>query len=323
MRFLNSKKFIAAVLSAAMTLSVVPAFAEAETKVATSDITSDVVETISPDNVWDVDIPLVGTEFGDSVDLLESYNSTKALIKPTGNGYSFDYATKTLYISDASSFSTSTSGSQLKYGWYACAVDTTNPDRVDTSLTKLSDTIVRICSITEHIVIESGVTTIGNFVFRDFKTNFPNIESFSLPNTLTKIGEEAFSEVDFVALCTDMDSFSNITEIGDFGFIDCTFGDVNFKKLIRCSGDEGYIFSGATFDSLTFSENLTSLGRGALKDATIKNGVLKVPSSLKSTQMYFCANANISDVYLGAGITSIDWHSFSGTKIKNLSKIPI
>lgn len=252
------------------------------------------------------------------IQLFANYDSDKAPISPTGDGYRFDYNTKTLYISDASSYSTSTSGSEKKYGWYSCAIDLTNPDRTDTSYVKLSDTIVRICSVTEHIVIEEGVSEIGNYVFQNFATDFPNIESLSLPMTITAIGTNAFKDVDFVALNTDMSVFANIETIDNYSFNSCTFNDVKFSSLQKVGGSSGYGFTRSTFNSVELSENLTHLGSGAFYGVTIKSGNFRFPDCIKAIPYAVLQYSNVQNVYLGKNVNEISPYAFANSAIKNL-----
>ena len=70
--------------------------------------------------------------------------------------------------------------------------------------------------IIENIVIGSGITTIGDYAFG----NFRNIKSISIPGSITSIGHNTFE------YCTSLPSFdirgTNITSIGVEGFKECT-----------------------------------------------------------------------------------------------------
>ncbi len=250
----------------------------------------------------------------EEVELMYVFSSEKAPIHPTGRGYRFDYDTKTLYISDATNKSP-TSGSEIKFGWYTCAVNTENPTEDDNSYHRLSDTIVRICDITERIVIEEGVTEIGNYVFQQRARLFPKLKSMSLPSTLTTIGVRAFQNFDFKSLGVDMTAFENITAIGNYGFSACSFGSVEFLSLTSTGECP---FTGSEFDSLVFSNEFTNPGQYSFASITVNSGELILPDSVKSLKYGMFDHSNINTVDIGSGVRSISHYAFKKANISNL-----
>ena len=64
------------------------------------------------------------------------------------------------------------------------------------------------------IVLEEGVTSVGNYSFADM----PNLTSVDLPSTLTRIGGHAFENA---AALTSVTIPASVTEIGEDAFAGC------------------------------------------------------------------------------------------------------
>lgn len=88
----------------------------------------------------------------------------------------------------------------------------------------------------QGIVIESGVTGIGNRAFR----NFEDLTSVTFADSVTSIGESSFANCDKL---TEFAIPNNITDIGKYAFSGCW-----------------------RITSLTIGEGVTSIGKGAFED---------------------------------------------------------
>lgn len=129
------------------------------------------------------------------------------------------------------------------------------------------------------VVIESGVTSIGDYAF----CNPTRLKSVTIPDGVASIGVYSFN------ICYNLDSLelpSSVTSIGDRAFYHC---------------------SGLT--SLTIPENVTSIGNGAflscskLKTVTIPEGVVSVGRDLFS----YCTS--LVTIYYGGTMAS--WKQLS------------
>ena len=126
-----------------------------------------------------------------------------------------------------------------------------------------------------HIIIESGVTSIGDYAF----TDFINLTSVTIPNSVTSIGDWAFE------CCTSLTSITipnSVTFIGNHAFSGCSaLTSVTIPNSVNSIG--GYAFykcSGLKF--LTIPNSVKSIGENAfsycsgLTSVTIPNSVTYV-----------------------------------------------
>ena len=125
------------------------------------------------------------------------------------------------------------------------------------------------------VVIENGITSIGNHAFNDIF----NIKSVTLPNSLSRIGDYAFCYSYWLETITLPDS---LTEIGDRAFSNCT----RLKSIVIPEGVE-FIGDGAfencySMETVALPGSLTEIGAEAfdncteLKAITIPAGVIRI-----------------------------------------------
>ena len=123
-------------------------------------------------------------------------------------------------------------------------------------------------SSVKHVVVESGVTTIGNYAF-----NVYGIESFSLPDTLTSIGKCAF----FCNL--KMESITipeGVTSVGIAAFEGCeALKSVYLPDSLTVIPEE--MFDGCPLlESVRLGSYVTEIQKLAFSDAQSLNNVVLV-----------------------------------------------
>ena len=109
------------------------------------------------------------------------------------------------------------------------------------------------------VIIEDGVTSIGNEAFScckycrdnytysgDIGDGYDNLTSVTIPNSVTTIGDWAFSE------CSQLTSVTipnSVTSIGNFAFNGCTYlGDITIGSGVNVDNGIGqHAFSGCLF----------------------------------------------------------------------------
>ena len=142
-----------------------------------------------------------------------------------------------------------------------------------------------VSSITT-VVVEAGVTRIGNSSFR----NFTNMTSVSLPEGLESIGNHAFNG------CTNA-SFTSIiipasvTSTGTYIFNGCTYlATVEFSAGSNLTGIVDYAFRNCSaLGSITIPAGVTSIGNYAFQSCT-----------------------SLGSITIPAGVTSIGTQAFDG-----------
>ncbi len=133
----------------------------------------------------------------------------------------------------------------------------------------------------QSVIIEKGVTTVGNYAFCDC-TSLTNI---TIPDSVTSIGNSAFE------FCTSLTSITipdSVTSIGDWAFCWCT-----------------------SLTSITIPDSVTSIGDWAfywcksLTTITIPNGV----TSIGDYAFLYCTS--LTSITIPDGVTSIGDSAFS------------
>lgn len=133
-----------------------------------------------------------------------------------------------------------------------------------------------------NVIIEPGITSISEYAFW-FCTQ---LTSISIPETVTKIGNNAFNECQSLQMVKIP---SGVTRIEDDTFANCF-------QLTEAHIPEGVTFIG----SKAFS------GCGSLRSISIPHGVTIIEDSA------FSGCRSLTEIVLHDGITAIGWHAFQG-----------
>lgn len=155
------------------------------------------------------------------------------------------------------------------------------------------------------IIIRFGVTSIGNYSFRDCT----NLKSVTIPNSVTKIGHYAFEN------CTSLTNISipnSVTEIGTAAFHDCSsLASVTIPNSVVRINDSA--FTGCTnLTGITIPDSVVYLGSGCfsccsgLQHAVIGNTV----KDINDTTFYCCSQ--LTDLSIGKSVKAIYDSAFAG-----------
>lgn len=160
------------------------------------------------------------------------------------------------------------------------------------------------------VVIEEGVTSIGNNAFNGFK-----ITSIDVPETLKRIGDFALSGT-FISSLPLPDS---LEEIGSYAFSDCPaeYTYLTLPKNLKKIGDWAFADI-AISKTLTLNEKLETIGNGVF---TGVKGTLTIPNSVKSIGS-LAFSGTFNKIIIGTGLESLSKVAFSaassGTMYVNL-----
>ena len=144
-----------------------------------------------------------------------------------------------------------------------------------------------------HIVIENGITGIG---YASFAFN-ADAASVTIPDSVTSIGDYAFFWTGLRSV-----SFSNVTEIGDFAFGECSSLNefvVSGQNTAYCSAD-GVLFNKQKNELIMYPGGKTDTGY------VVPNTVV----SIGRNAFHYCSN--LTSVIIPDGVTSIGDSAFSG-----------
>ncbi|MDE6780079.1 MAG: leucine-rich repeat protein [Ruminococcus sp.] len=135
----------------------------------------------------------------------------------------------------------------------------------------------------KKVIIENGVTGIGNSVFM----GCVNLESVTLPDSLTSIGKDTFSYCRSLKSITIPDS---VTNIGYSAFSNCT-----------------------ALESVTIPDSVTSIDYGAFQNCTALESVT-IPDSVTSISYSLFYNCtSLSSITIPESVTSIGGDAFYNT----------
>lgn len=131
------------------------------------------------------------------------------------------------------------------------------------------------------VVIEEGVTSIGNLAFY----GGGQLTSVTIPKSVTRIGDFAFT---YSWKLTSVNPFPNVTYLGEGAFWGC-----------------------ANLRSITLPENITSIGRNAFYDCQALTSII-IPNRVTSIgEGAFNGCSSLASITIGSGITSIGQGAFS------------
>ncbi|MGN0460366.1 MAG: leucine-rich repeat protein [Ruminococcus sp.] len=129
------------------------------------------------------------------------------------------------------------------------------------------------CGVIENVVIENGVTYIGEYAFY----NCINLKKVSIPSTVKEIARGALKECEGLSGIVIPDG---ITSVSSFAFEGCT----NLKKVIfpeSIKTISAYVFSGCkSLTSVTMGGSVTEIDTGAFKNCTSLSSVI-IPDTLE------------------------------------------
>lgn len=196
-------------------------------------------------------VPAMGNEsmFGVDASALTGSGSMGGNVK-----WSYDTSSKTLTISGSGAMSnyTSTPSAFTSYNW------------------KLVCTIINKAT---KIVVNSGVTSIGNYAF----ASFTKVTSVSIASSVTSIGSNAFNG------CTSLTSVtlnSGLKTIGERAFYGCTsLASVTIPASVTTIGKSAFEGCSA-LKTVNLSEGLTTIGAYAFKST--KFATVSLPTSVTS-----------------------------------------
>jgi hypothetical protein len=133
-----------------------------------------------------------------------------------------------------------------------------------------------------NIIIENGVTNIGNYAFGDSSYYYTNLKFVTIANTVTKIGNYAFYYSSLEAVTIP----NSVTGIGDYAFYGCKLSTLVIPENVTTIGS--YAFSGATMHTLTIGASVSSIGSYAFSGATMHT--LTIGASVSSIGDYAFRN---------------------------------
>lgn len=166
----------------------------------------------------------------------------------------------------------------------------------------------------KRVIIDEGITSIGDWVFYNF---YPNLEVVNLPSTLQRIGKYTFAH------CPKLQKAilpNNLKEIGDGAFDNCVkLSNPTLPRSITKIGE------GAFFNCDRITKIVIPAGLRTINDSFsgCKNLVSAkiMPGATKINQEAFAECYKLKSIDLPASVSSISFRAFDDCK--SLTKIII
>ena len=144
----------------------------------------------------------------------------------------------------------------------------------------------------KKIVIEDGVTSVGDYAFRSCN----NLTSITIPDSVTSIGNSAFERCIGLSSVTIPDS---VTSIGNNAFYACS-----------------------TLTSITIPDGVTSIGYSTFSYCSSLTSIT-IPDSVTSIGSYAFKNcSSLTSITIPDGVTCIGYDMFAGCKSLTSITIP-
>ena len=189
----------------------------------------------------------------------------------------------------------------------------------------------------KKIVIEDGVTSIGNDAFY----NCTSLTSITIPNSVTSIGAYAFSNCSSLTNITIPNSVTSIenyafrncssltsitipdsvTSIGTATFYGCkNLTSITIPDSVTSIGESAFAYC-SSLTSITIPDSVTSIGAYAFSNCSSLTNIT-IPNSVTSIENYAFRNcSSLTSITIPDSVTSIGTATFYGCK--NLTSITI
>ena len=184
---------------------------------------------------------------------------------------------------------------------------------IEEGVTSIGNTAFSGCISLTNITIPDGVTSIGIMVFY----NCTSLTSITIPDSVTSIGNSAFNS------CTSLTSITipdSVTRIGKYAFYDCSsLTSITIPDSVTSIGESVFSFC-SSLTSITIPDSVTSIGNSAfygcssLTSLTIPNSV----TSIGYAAFYDCSS--LTSITIPDSVTSIVESAFEDcTNLKTIS----
>ena len=167
------------------------------------------------------------------------------------------------------------------------------------------------CSGVSSVTISESVTSIGNSAFFSC-----DLQQLTIPNSVTSIGELAF------AVCTNLSDVSiseNVRKIGGSAFQACK----NLTSIVIPNGISTiseFLFTGCSaLKNVSLPNTITSIEQSAFSlCSSLEN--ISIPENVRSIgASAFAGCSSLENIILPNSISSIGASAFSGSKVKTIA----
>ena len=175
---------------------------------------------------------------------------------------------------------------------------------IEDGVTSIGDFAFYKCTGLTSITIPDSITSIGNYAFSECS----NLTSITIPNSVTSIGKSAFYG------CWDLTSITipdSVTSIGNAAFNSCTsLLSITIPDSVTSIG-YGAFYDCSSLTSITIPNSVTSIGNFVFYNCSSLTNI-KIPDSVTSIGNFAFYNcSSLTSITIPNSVTSIERYAFS------------
>ena len=174
---------------------------------------------------------------------------------------------------------------------------------IESGVTSIGDWAFHSCSSLTSVTIPDSVTSIGDYAFSDCSS----LTNVTIPDSVTSIGDSVFYYCSALTSVTIPDS---VTSIGNGAFDSCTsLTNVAIPDSVTSIGD--WAFSDcSSLTNVTIPDSVTSIGEGAFNECSSLTSVTIGDSVTWIGNSVFGGCSSLTNVTIGDNVTSIGKYAF-------------
>lgn len=159
------------------------------------------------------------------------------------------------------------------------------------------------------VIIEEGITSIGDFAFESYYFNL-DVRNLTIPNSVISIGDYAF----FNNSITTLTIPNSVTTIGKYAFCENKITTLTIPNSVTTIGDRAFGHNEIT--TLTIPDSITSIGDSVFFANKITT--VNIPNSVTSIGDHAFGCNNITTLTIPDSVTVVGDHAFRFNNITTL-----
>ena len=177
----------------------------------------------------------------------------------------------------------------------------------------------------QHIVIEDGVTSIGDYAFYWLWADTSNVVDISIPASVKSVGDYAFNNCLRGAAAENATiSLRGVESIGKQAFYNCTgLTSIIVPDTMTDLGDSTF-YACSGLKSVTIGTGVTELKKWVFRDCTaLETVTFKAGSAVRSIKGSVFEKCNaIKSISIPASVTTIETNAFAGWTAEQTIVLP-